>query len=86
MQLALEAGITVWHPATEPVSAGEVYEYLTGEEFVNKLYGIPANYDYKTIHAELFGGEKQYIYHKKDVLESIKEFIGAEERWKSGKR
>lgn len=86
MQLALEAGITVWHPATEPVSAGEVYEYLTGEKFVNKLGGIPANYDYKTIHAELFGGEKQYIYHKKDVLESIKEFIGAEERWKSGKR
>ena len=83
MQLALEAGITVWHPATEPVSAGEVYEYLTGEKFVNKLGGIPANYDYKTIHAELFGGEKQYIYHKKDVLESIKEF---EERWKSGKR
>lgn len=76
IQLALEAGITMWHPATEPVSAGEVYEYLTGERFVNELCGIPADYDYKTIHAERFGGKKHYISLKKDVLESIKAFVG----------
>lgn len=28
IQTALHAGITLWHPATEPVSVGEVYEYL----------------------------------------------------------
>lgn len=75
IQTALDAGIALWHPATEPVSAGEVYEYVTGEKFVNELDGEPADYDYRTMYAELFGGENQYISPKGCVLEEIKEFI-----------
>lgn len=75
IQTALEAGITLWHPATEPVSAGEVYEYLTGEKFTNELGGIPANYNYKTVHAAIFGGKKDYICDKQNVLKEIKEFV-----------
>ena len=71
---ALDAGITLWHPATEPVSAGEVYEFLTGNKFVNELDGEPANYDYRTIYAEKFGSEGSYIADKKKVLLAIKEF------------
>ena len=72
---ALNAGITLWHPATEPVSAGELYRYLTGETFVNELEGAPAAYDYKTIHARLFHGENGYICSKADVLRQIKAFV-----------
>lgn len=75
IQTALDAGITLWHPATEPVSAGEVYEYVTGEKFVNELDGSPADYDYRTMYAELFGGEKSYISPKGCVLEEIKKFV-----------
>ena len=75
IQTALDARIKLWHPATEPVSAGEVYEYLTGQEFVNELGGVPADYDYKTLYAEKFGGTDGYICNKKDVLEDIKKFI-----------
>ena len=50
----------MWHPATEPVSAAEVYEYLTDKKFVNELGGTPADYDYRTIHAEAFGGKNGY--------------------------
>ena len=64
IQTAMEAGITMWHPATEPVSAGEVYKYLTGEQFVNELGGIPSDYDYRTIYAEIFGGSAGYIQNK----------------------
>ena len=67
----------MWHPATEPISAGEVYEYLTGEQFVNELNGIPANYDYKTIHDTLYGGHNGYICDKKTVLADIKQFVEA---------
>lgn len=75
IQTALDAGIRLWHPATEPVSAGEVYEYLTGEEFVNELNGIPADYDYRTVYAEQFGGKGGYISNKSEVLTDICRFI-----------
>lgn len=72
---ALKAGIKLWHPATEPVSAEELYKYLTGEEFVNELDGIPADYDYRTIHDTAFGGSSGYISDKAKVLKDIKRFV-----------
>ena len=78
MQIALEAGITLWHPATEPVSAAEIYKYLTGETFTNELAGIPVDYDYKTIHAALFQGKNGYLYTRDQVLKDIKEFVERE--------
>ncbi|MBE5845239.1 MAG: NAD(P)-dependent oxidoreductase [Butyrivibrio sp.] len=77
IQVALDAGINLWHPATEPVSAAEVYKYLSGEEFANELGVTPANYDYKTVHAEIFGGKNGYICDKKQILSEIKEFVEA---------
>lgn len=72
---ALDTEIKLWHPATEPVSVGELYQYLTGKEFINELDGIPADYNYKTIHAEVFGGSNGYICNKKDVMGRIKKFV-----------
>ena len=72
---ALDNNLTMWHPATEPVTAGEIYKYLTGEEFENELNGLPANYDYKTAYAEVFGGTNGYISDKETVLKEIKEFV-----------
>lgn len=75
IQIALNAGITLWHPATEPVSAAEIYEYLTGEKFVNELDGEPADYNYKTLYAQTFGGTDEYICYQESVLKDIKKFI-----------
>ena len=75
IQLALQNDITLWHPATEPVSAGEVYEYLTGGKFVNELGGMPSDYDYKTVYAEIFGGKEEYIENKADIMAEIMEFV-----------
>lgn len=75
IQTALGAGITLWHPATEPVSAGEVYTYLTGGTFVNVLSGSPADYGYRTVHAELFGGSDGYIADRGTVLAEIEGFV-----------
>ena len=72
---ALDNNLTMWHPATEPVTAGEIYKYLTGEEFVNELNGLPANYDYKTAYAEVFGGTNGYICDKETVLKDIQKFV-----------
>lgn len=75
IQIALNAGIKMWHPATEPVSAAEIYKYLTGNEFVNELGGVPAFYDYKTVYYELFGGRNGYICGKEHVLKEIERFV-----------
>lgn len=76
IQTALKAGIRLWHPATEPVSVGELYYYLSGEDFTNELCGVPVHYDYRSIYAELFGGEDGYIESTSDVKREIKQFIG----------
>lgn len=79
IQLALDNKLRVWHPATEPVSAGEIYQFLTGKEFINYLEEKPVYYDYYTRYASLFGGKGKYIYSKKEVLDSIKEFVNSVE-------
>ena len=78
IQTALKAGIRLWHPATEPVSVAELYKFLAGEEFVNELNGIPAYYNYRTIHDKIFGGQGGYIQTKESVMRSIKNFVEEE--------
>lgn len=80
IQVALAVNIKLWHPATEPVSAEEIYEYLTGKHFENILDGEPADYNYETIYAKKFGGSGKYICKKIEVLSSIKEFVKYMER------
>lgn len=78
MQTALEEGILLWHPATEPLSAAAIYEYITGKPFVNELAGKPAQYDYRTIYDTVFHGRNGYIADRQQVLRDIKAFVEKE--------
>lgn len=75
IQIALNHEIYLWHPATEPISAGEIYQFISGKSFVNELQGLPANYDYKTIYSNVFGGSNGYICNKEKMLNDLKEFV-----------
>lgn len=75
IEIALEEHIELLHLATEPVSAWELYRFLTGKDFNNELGGKPAFYDYRTIYANTFNGSNGYISDKKQVLDEIKEFL-----------
>ena len=75
IQKALSSGLTLWHPATEPVSAGELYRFLTGSDFTNELNGPTVHYDYRSKFANLFGGRDGYIMDKAQVMASIRDFI-----------
>lgn len=79
VRVALKENLTLWHPATEPVSAGELYHYLTGHTFVNELEGTPADYDYRTIYADMFGGGKGYICSKQEILKCIRIFVNGKD-------
>ena len=75
IQTALQQDLILWHPATEPVSASEIYQYLTGEEFMNELSGAPVTYDCRTIYTDIFGGTGGYICSKEEVLNQVKWFV-----------
>ncbi len=75
IQRALMKDLRCLHLATEPISAGELYQYLTGEYFMNELEGTPADYDYRTLYGKLFGKTEQYICSRELVLKDIKNFI-----------
>lgn len=75
INVALNADIKLWHPATEPISIRELYHYLNGSEFVNELDGEPVNYNYRTIYDSFWNGEKGYIENKASVMQEINGFI-----------
>lgn len=75
IQVAGKNEIRLLHLATEPVSAGEVYEFLKGEQFSNKMDTPPACYDFRTVYAGLFGGQNGYLCDRETVLEEIRRFV-----------
>lgn len=75
IRTALNLELKLWHPATEPVSAAELYEYLSGEKFVNEFMKEPVKYDYRTVYDGPFGGSGGYIETKDEVLNAIREFV-----------
>ena len=75
MQTALENGLQLLHLATEPVSAGELYRFLSGKEFINELAGEPADYDFRTVHARCFGAEGPYLMSREEIMNEIREFV-----------
>ncbi len=70
LDFAEKNGIRLLNIATQPVSAGEVYEFLFNKEFINEVSPSPFNYDMRTKYFD--GG---YILDKTTVLEDIKSFV-----------
>lgn len=75
IKIALENKIELLHTATEPISAGEIYKFLYGREFMNETAGVPAKYDYRTRYSGLYGRDGGYIMGKEEVLLEIQNFI-----------
>lgn len=75
IRTALNNNLTLLHPATEPIRAGDLYRFLTGREYENELPGKPAEYDYRTCHAKLFGKDGSYLCTKDEVMQEIREFV-----------
>lgn len=76
---ALNAQLTLLNLSTQPISAREVYAYLTkGGQFTNELPGAPARYDMRSRHAALLGGTNGWCYEKETVLRDLQRFMDGE--------
>ena len=78
IQTALENDIRLLNIATQPLSVAEIFEHLTERSFHNEILETPPFYDYRSKHAEVFGGKDGYFSDKETVLNEIVEFV---KRW-----
>ena len=73
---ALEAGLNILNLATPPVSADEVYAAVTGKTgWCNETAAQPFDYDMRSLHAALLGGENGYLTTKEQELLEITAFM-----------
>lgn len=77
LNTALAAGLRTLNLATPPLSAAEVYHAATGGTFANELPAPPFNYDLRTAHAALFGGQGGYLCTREEELAEICAFLRA---------
>ena len=75
IETALSRNLSRLNIAVPPVSAGEVYRYLTGREFRNELDKSPYSYDMRTKHYELFGGSGGYLMSREQEMREIRDFV-----------
>ena len=66
IQICIKNSIKLWHPATEPISTSELYKFLTGKNFENKILDESIKYDFKTNYFKEFNGNNGYIMNKKE--------------------
>lgn len=77
--LAQKAGIKKLNLATEPIVVNEIYKAVYGKDFENELNNPVPNYDFYTVHGELFQNQGNYISSKQEVLLDIVNFIKSQQ-------
>jgi hypothetical protein len=75
IQEVVRNGVALFHPATAPLSAAEVYKTVKDEDFVNELPSAPKCFDCRTKYDALFGGKDGYIFNRTQVLDEIRQFV-----------
>jgi nucleoside-diphosphate-sugar epimerase len=79
LEVAQARGLEVLNVATEPVSTGEVARHAFGLDFTNEVSGVaPGRYDFRSRHAELFGGWDGYLYSAEEVMAELAGFVATQ--------
>lgn len=78
IQTALNAGLKLLHLTAAPISVAEVSAQGFGHLFDQKLTAEPATYDFRTRHADLFGGSGHYQYSRRETIQAIRAYVQSE--------
>jgi len=79
IQIAQRNGVRKLNLATEPIVVNEIYKAVYGKDFVNELNNTVPNYDFYTVHGQLFQNQGNYISSKQEVLQDIVNFIKSQQ-------
>lgn len=80
IQICLDNNLKKVNLVTEPISALEVYNYVTDDIFENYLDKEVINQNLKSKHYNLFNGKNGYLYSKDVLLKDIKEYVEGEKK------
>lgn len=75
IQIAQKNNVKKLNLATEPIVVNEIYKAVYGKDFINELNNPVPNYDFYTVHGQLFKNKGNYINTKQEVLQDIVNFI-----------
>jgi len=78
IQTALSAGLKLVHLTAEPISVADVSKKGFGKAFNHVLPGVPATYDMRTIHAQVFGASGHYQYSARETIQAIRAYAQSE--------
>jgi hypothetical protein len=71
----LDQNIKVSHLVTEPLSAGEVFEFLNKKVFINEMAQKIPNYKIDTKYRDFWNQKSKFLFDKHEILQDIKEFV-----------
>jgi dTDP-4-dehydrorhamnose reductase len=78
IQTALNAGLKLVHLTAEPISVADVSKQGFGKNFEQILANIPARYDMRTCHAQVFGTSGHYQYSAREAIQAIRAYAQSE--------
>lgn len=80
IQTALNAGLRLVHLTAEPISVADVSKQGYGKSFDHALANMPATYDMRTRHAQIFGASGHYQYSARETIQAVRAYAQAEPR------
>lgn len=78
IQTAFNAGLKLVHLTAEPISVADVSKNGFGKVFEHVLPNVPATYDMRTIHAQVFGAIGHYQYSARETIQAIRAYAQSE--------
>lgn len=78
IQTARDAGLKLVHLTAEPISVAEVSKKGFGKDFDLVLPIVPAAYDIRTIHGQVFGSPGHYQYSARESIQAIRSYAQSE--------
>ena len=78
IQTALNAGLKLVHLTAEPISVEDVSKQGFGKSFDHALANIPATYDLRTRHAQIFGASGYYQNTSRETIQAIRAYAQSE--------
>jgi len=78
IQTALNAGLKLVHLTAEPISVADVSKKGFGRVFDHTLPNVPATYDMRTMHAQVFGATGHYQYSRRETILAVRAYAQSE--------
>ena len=76
--------LSLLHLTAAPLSVSEVAREGFGRDFAQELVNQPAQYDFRSLHASLYGVEGPYQYSRRETILAIRAYAQSEPKKEQG--